>query len=175
MEGARLVCEQLDISKTDFINAIQSFEGAAKRMELLGESADKVIFKDFAHSPSKLKATINAVKQQYTDRKLIACMELHTYSSLNKTFLQEYKGCMQQADVPVIYFDNHAIEIKKLEAITEPEIKAAFDDERLVIFNNSDELRAFIVNEVTDNTNLLMMSSGNFGGIDLIKLATEVL
>jgi len=144
-------------------------------MELLGENKDKAVFKDFAHSPSKLKATINAVKQQYTDRKLIACMELHTYSSLNKTFLQEYSGCMQQADVPVIYFDNHAIEIKKLEAITEAEIKTAFNNERLIIFNNSDALRDFITNQAQNKCNLLMMSSGNFGDINLEELAEEIL
>lgn len=167
LNGARLICNQLKISDEQFFEAIQDFKGAAKRLELIAKNNSTSVYKDFAHSPSKLKATTKAVKQQYESRKVIACMELHTFSSLNKTFLQEYKGSMAAADEAYVYYNNHTLEHKKLEPITPEEVKAAFGSENVTVYNNSDELFEMLSQKDWDNSVLLLMSSGNFGGKDL--------
>ena len=113
MNGARLVCNELGISDEQFFEAIQSFAGASKRLELVVQNEHTTIFKDFAHSPSKLVATTDAVKKQFKDRHLVACIELHTYSSLSKEFLSHYKGCLDNADTAIVYFSEHALQLKK--------------------------------------------------------------
>lgn len=118
LEGARLICKSIGVSNDVFYNALKSFKGAAKRLELLAENDQFAVYKDFAHSPSKLKATLEAVRKQFPDRKLIACLELHTFSSLNENFLNEYKGTMADADVAIVYFNPKTIEHKKLPPIT---------------------------------------------------------
>ena len=139
LAGAKWICQQMGIDEDDFYQAISSFKGASKRLEKIAESKDTVIFKDFAHSPSKVKATTQAVKEQYVNRILIACLELHTYSSLNVDFIKEYKGALERADLAVVFYSPHALEIKKLEAINKEQIARAFNREDLIIYTNPDE------------------------------------
>ena len=137
LNGARLVCNQLGVSDENFYQAIRSFHGASKRLELIAKNASTSVYKDFAHSPSKLKATVKAMKAQFPGKKLVACMELHTYSSLSRDFLAHYKGAMDDADIPLVYFNPHAILLKKLPPITPEEVMAGFANKRLEIFNDS--------------------------------------
>jgi UDP-N-acetylmuramate: L-alanyl-gamma-D-glutamyl-meso-diaminopimelate ligase len=171
LEGARLVCEKLGVSSKDFYSAIQSFTGAAKRLEPVKVTEQSVFYKDFAHSPSKLKATIEAMKAQFPDRPLVACMELHTFSSLNENFLKEYKGCMAAADDAIVYFNPHTIEHKKLKPITIEQVKEAFDDQRLKVFTESKQVTDYLKSISWKDRNLLMMTSGTFDGVDFGKLA----
>jgi UDP-N-acetylmuramate: L-alanyl-gamma-D-glutamyl-meso-diaminopimelate ligase len=175
LNGALLVCKQAGISDVQFYQAIQSFKGAARRLELVKETAHSVIYKDFAHSPSKLKATTSAFKQQFPNRKLIACMELHTFSSLNMNFLNEYKGAMADADLAFVYFNPHTIEHKKLQPISPEEVRAAFATDNVRIYTDSNLLRKDLCTMNWDNANLLLMTSGNFNGIDFVELANELL
>ncbi|GAA4311678.1 Mur ligase family protein [Mucilaginibacter gynuensis] len=175
IEAARLVCESLDINTESFYSAITTFKGAARRLELLGRNDEAAIYKDFAHSPSKLKATIQAVRAQFTDRKLIACIELHTFSSLNKDFLAEYAGTMQEADEAIVFIDKKTFEQKKLEPYPAEVVKTAFADESIIFFNAPALLLKYLENIKLKNCNLLMMSSGNFGGIDLQEITNKLL
>jgi UDP-N-acetylmuramate: L-alanyl-gamma-D-glutamyl-meso-diaminopimelate ligase len=174
LSAAKLVCESLDISAEKFNTAISSFKGAAKRLELILHSEDGNVYKDFAHSPSKLKATIEAVKSQFPDRKLVACIELHTFSSLNKEFLLQYENTMTKADLSIVYIDENTFKHKKLSPFTEIDVRMAFKDENLLFFNNITDLEKYLLEIEFKETNLLLMSSGNFSGIDLIKLAREL-
>jgi UDP-N-acetylmuramate: L-alanyl-gamma-D-glutamyl-meso-diaminopimelate ligase len=168
------VCNDIGVNDVDFLTAIQSFTGAAKRLELVAENDTTAFYKDFAHSPSKLKATINAMREKYPRRKLIACMELHTYSSLNKNFLHEYKGCMANADERIVYYNQHTIELKRLENISPEEVKSYFADEDLIVITDKNEIRKRLLSKNWNQTNLLLMSSGNFDGLDLNELSTFV-
>ena len=174
LNGARLICNQLKIEDEQFYEAIQDFKGAAKRLELIAKNDATAVYKDFAHSPSKLKATTQAVKKQYPDRKLIACMELHTFSSLNKDFLKEYHNSMEMADEAYVYYSNHTLEHKKLEAITPEEVKAAFASDNVVIYNDSDELFSLLKSKDWNKSVLLLMSSGNFDGVNLNAFGKEL-
>lgn len=173
--GARLVCNQLDISDEQFYDAIRYFKGAAKRLELIKKNEVTAVYKDFAHSPSKLKATTQAVKKQFPNRKLIACMELHTFSSLNDAFLNEYKGSMELADEAIVYFNPHTIEHKKLKPITEEQVKKAFGGHNIKTYTNSQLLLNDLLQMNFENKNLLMMSSGNFDGMDLKSLGDNLI
>ncbi|MES2809209.1 MAG: cyanophycin synthetase, partial [Bacteroidota bacterium] len=175
MEAAKLVCAGLGISATDFYSHITTFKGAARRLELVGKSDSANVFKDFAHSPSKLEATIHAVKAQFPDRKLIACIELHTFSSLNKDFLAEYGNTMNQADKAYVFIDKKTFEQKKMEPYPAEVVKDAFLRDDLVFFNTPEALLAELQGLKLANANLLMMSSGNFGGIDLVELKNKII
>ena len=175
LNGAKLICNQLGIEDEKFFKDIQSFGGASRRLELVAKNENTNIFKDFAHSPSKLQATIKAVKEQYPEKSLVACMELHTYSSLRKDFLAHYKGCMDDADIPIVYYNPHAVQLKKLEMIDADQIKSGFANEKLKIFNDSGLLNEYLTSVDWNNRNLLMMSSGNFDGINLVELAKNIL
>ncbi len=175
LNGAMQVCKALGIKSEDFLQAIQSFKGASKRLELVKKDKHFSMYKDFAHSPSKLKATTLAVKQQYPKRELIACMELHTFSSLNKDFLSQYNGAMQNADVAFVYFNPKTLAHKKLESITPEEVKDAFVTDNITVYTDSNKLVQDLKNINWDNKNLLMMSSGNFDGIDFEKLGKELM
>ncbi|WP_345951454.1 Mur ligase family protein [Mucilaginibacter sp. PAMB04274] len=175
IEAARNICGELGISTDDFYSSMVTFKGAACRLELLGKNEATNIYKDFAHSPSKLKATINAVKSQFPDRKLIACMELHTFSSLNKEFLHEYAGCMNEADHAIVFIDAHTFIQKKMEPYGEDFVKEAFDMPTLQFYNQPEVLEAFLQQQDYTDKNLLLMSSGNFGGVDLNDLAVKIL
>ena len=173
--AARMVCNELGITNDAFYTSISSFKGAANRLELVKRGVESVIYKDFAHSPSKLKATTKAMKQQFKDRKLVACMELHTFSSLNKEFLQQYKGSMDSADVAIVYFSEKAIAHKKLEPISKQQVLDAFGGNGLVVINDSELLFDYLSSLNWRNKNLLMMSSGTFDGLPMSKLADKVL
>jgi UDP-N-acetylmuramate: L-alanyl-gamma-D-glutamyl-meso-diaminopimelate ligase len=175
IQGAWKICRQLGVDDTTFLTAISSFSGASKRLQLLKTNGESSVYKDFAHSPSKLKATIEALKELYPERELVACLELHTFSSLNKAFLPQYHGCMEMADRPIVYFSDHAITLKRLPELTADEVRTAFADERLSIHNDSRKLQADLLSMDFHNKNLLLMSSGNFDGLDMEKLASEVL
>lgn len=170
MEGARHVCHQLGISNADFYSAIASFSGAAKRLEQLARTPSRVVYKDFAHSPSKLKATLDAVREQFPDRQLIACMELHTYSSLSEGFLDNYAGCMDAADRAIVFFDPHAVQLKRLPPIPAERIQRAFGRADVQVLSDPIAVMG-AVRPSKDKAILLMMSSGNFGGLDLSALS----
>ncbi|WP_242202428.1 UDP-N-acetylmuramate--L-alanine ligase [Aestuariivivens insulae] len=166
MAGAKWICQHMGIDEDDFYEAIATFKGASKRLEKIAESTTSVAFKDFAHSPSKVKATTNAVKEQYSDKTLIACLELHTYSSLNADFLKEYKGTLDAADVAVVFYSPHAVEIKKLEAVTHEQIAKAFQRDDLMIYTDPEAFKDYLFAQDFNNKTLLLMSSGNYGGLD---------
>ena len=174
LTAARLACRQVGVSDEQFDEAISTFEGASKRLELVKKSDTCAVYKDFAHAPSKLRATIHAMREQYPGRKLVACMELHTFSSLTQEFLQQYKGAMDEADVRYVYYSKHALQLKKLPDLHPDEVKAAFGG-NVEVFTDSSIMVDKIKNMHWSNANLLMMSSGNFDGIDFNQLADEIL
>lgn len=174
LNAAKLICAQLNISSKQFDAAIISFTGAAKRLELLLSEQETNVYKDFAHSPSKLKATIEAVKSQFPKRKLVACIELHTFSSLNKNFLAQYADTMKAADTAIVYIDEKTFKHKKLEPFSKIDVQIAFNCKEMHFFDNPDELKQYLLEVNFYRTNLLLMSSGNFGGMDLVKLAREL-
>jgi UDP-N-acetylmuramate: L-alanyl-gamma-D-glutamyl-meso-diaminopimelate ligase len=166
LAGAKWICQHMGIDEDDFYEAIATFKGASKRLEKIAQSKTSVAYKDFAHSPSKVEATTKAVKAQYSNRVLVACLELHTYSSLNAEFLKEYKGALDAADVAVVFYSPHAVEIKNLEEVTHEQIATAFERDDLIIFTNSDDFKKFLFAQDLNNKTLLLMSSGNYGGLD---------
>ena len=166
LAGAKWICQHMGIDEDDFYEAIATFKGASKRLEKIAESKNSVAYKDFAHSPSKVEATTNAVKEQYKNRTVVACLELHTYSSLNAEFLKEYKGALDAADVAVVFYSPHAVEIKKLEKVTHEQIANAFERDDLIIYTNPDDFKDFLFSQSFDNKALLLMSSGNYGGLN---------
>ncbi|WP_439153020.1 UDP-N-acetylmuramate--L-alanine ligase [Winogradskyella sp.] len=166
LAGAKWICQHMGIDEDDFYEAISTFKGASKRLEKIAKNSKCVAYKDFAHSPSKVEATTKAVKEQYSDRTLVACLELHTYSSLNAEFLKEYKGALDAADVAVVFYSPHAVEIKKLEEVTHEEIATAFERDDLIIYTNPNDFKDFLFSQNFKNKSLLLMSSGNYGGLD---------
>ena len=174
ISGAKLVCNELGISDEQFYNAIGSFKGAARRLQVLAKNDDCTVFYDFAHSPSKLKATTEAVKKQFSDRELVACMELHTFSSLQKEFLPQYQNCMQSADMAFVYFSPKTIEHKKLEPISKEQVFDAFGTSNLQVFTEATELFSLLRTIQWKNKNLLIMTSGNFSGMDMKAFAEEI-
>lgn len=174
LNGARLVCNKIGINDKQFYEAIQSFKGAAKRLELVFKSDSFNFYKDFAHSPSKLKATTEAVKQQFPQRHIVACMELHTFSSLNEAFLEQYKDSMNLADEAIVYFNPHTIAHKKLKEITEEQVHRCFNRKDLKVFTKSEDVVTFLRSKNWKKSVLLMMSSGNFDGVDFNQLAQQL-
>lgn len=175
LTAARLACAEANINDQDFYKAISSFKGAAKRLERLGETEHRIVFKDFAHSPSKLKATVEAVKEQFPNRPLVACIELHTFSSLNEHFLNEYKDTINGADFAIVYIDKKTFVQKNMKPLTGEEVVKAFGGKKLYFYDNPDELKTHLETFKMPESNLLMMSSGTFGGIDLVTLAKSFL
>ncbi len=175
IEGARLVCESLGVKKADFYTAIADFSGAANRLQKLGESEKTVIYKDFAHSPSKLHATVDAARLQYKNRNIIAVMELHTFSSLNKDFWQEYAGSMDAADTAIVYIDKETLALKKMPPIDKNEVIAAFQKKGLQVLQSKTELASFLMAQNYDYAVLLLMTSGTFGGLDITNITKEIL
>jgi UDP-N-acetylmuramate: L-alanyl-gamma-D-glutamyl-meso-diaminopimelate ligase len=172
--GAMRVCESIGISNSDFLSSMSNFTGAGKRLQKVVESNDFIMFKDFAHSPSKLKATTKAVKEQFANRKLIACMELHTFSSLKKEFLPQYKNCMDQADLALVYFSPDVVAHKKLEVLSKEFVLTGFGG-RIEVANETSEVLDFIQKNVSAHSVLLMMSSGNFDGLDYDHLGISLI
>jgi len=166
LAGAKWICQHMGIDEEEFYEAIATFKGASKRLEKIAESKGKVAYKDFAHSPSKVKATTNAVAEQYNTRKTIACLELHTYSSLNAEFLKEYENALDAADEAIVFYSPSAVAIKKLEEVSEQQIFNAFKRNDLKVFTNPEGFKNHLFNMNLDNSALLLMSSGNYGGLD---------
>lgn len=166
LSGAKWICQNMGVDEAAFYEAIASFKGASKRLEKIAESKTKVAYKDFAHSPSKVAATTKAVKEQFPNRKLIACLELHTYSSLNAEFLKEYESALDFADVAVVFYSPDAVKIKQLEDVTYEQIAHAFNKKDLIIFTNPKDFKAYLFGLNLENSALLLMSSGNYGGLN---------
>ncbi len=175
LTAARYACNSLGVTDEQFDEAIQSFGGASKRLELVKATKDCAVYKDFAHAPSKLRATIAAMKEQYPDRRLVACMELHTFSSLTAEFLKQYAGTMDRADVPFVYYSQHALQLKKLPDLDPEQVKDSFANERVRVFTDSKQMVEELRKMHWQDANLLMMSSGNFDGIDFKQLADELI
>ena len=174
LTAARLACRQVGVTDEQFDEAISTFEGASKRLELVKKNDTCAVYKDFAHAPSKLRATIHAMREQYPNRRLVACMELHTFSSLTQEFLQQYAHSMDEADVRYVYFSQHALQLKKLPPLDPEEVKKAFGG-NVEVFTDSTAMVAKVKAMEWKNVNLLMMSSGNFDGIDFAQLADEII
>ena len=174
LAGAKWICQHMGIDEDDFYEAIASFAGASKRLEKIVEANSTVIFKDFAHSPSKVAATTKALKEQYSERTVLACLELHTYSSLNAEFLVEYRGALDFADKAVVFYSPHAVKIKQLEEVSAQQIADAFDRDDLIIYTNPQEFKDFLFGENLQKTAVVLMSSGNYGGLDFEEVKSLV-
>ncbi|GAA4646255.1 Mur ligase family protein [Pontixanthobacter gangjinensis] len=172
--GAKWICQHMGIDEDDFYEAIATFKGASKRLEKIAENNSSVIFKDFAHSPSKVRATTSAVKEQYSDKKVVACLELHTYSSLNADFLKEYKYSLDEADEALVFYSPEAVANKKLEKVSEEQIKEAFQKNGLQVFVTPEDFKKALHELELENSVLLMMSSGNYGGLDMAEVKSLV-
>ncbi|MCK0205408.1 UDP-N-acetylmuramate--L-alanine ligase [Ornithobacterium rhinotracheale] len=170
LEGARHICNHLGMMDEEFYEAIQSFTGASKRLELVKRNKDYVVYKDYAHSPSKVTSTTAAVKEQYPDKDLVACLELHTYSSLNPEFLAQYKDSLAKAEIKIVYYSEEALRIKRREPIEPAFIKEAFNDKSIEVFTEPEGLKNYIENLPKAGKVFLMMSSGNYGGLDLKEI-----
>ena len=175
LSAAREACFAAGISEDDFYRAICSFEGTSGRLQKLNENENGVVYLDFAHSPSKVKATVDAVSSRYPGSELIACLELHTYSSLNAGFLSQYQGTLNKADYAFVYYNPHALELKNLPPLSGPMVKEAFADEKILICNDSAEMLSLIKKQNFKHPVYLFMSSGDFNGSDLKQLSLELL
>lgn len=175
ISGAMKVLYRLNISKGDIYLAIQSFKGTSKRLELINSSASASFFVDYAHSPSKVLASTLAMKEQYPDRELVACLELHTFSSLSRDFLPNYKDGLRYANYPVVYFNPKTIEHKRLAPLTEDDIKKSFGSPNIRVFTSSSNLKSWLLNQDWNHKNLMFMSSGTFGDLNIGELANELL
>jgi UDP-N-acetylmuramate: L-alanyl-gamma-D-glutamyl-meso-diaminopimelate ligase len=173
LAGAKWICQNMGVDEADFYEAIATFKGASKRLEKIAANKNAVAYKDFAHSPSKVAATTKAVKNQYPNKTLIACLELHTYSSLNANFLEEYQGALDAADVAVVYYSPEALKIKQLDDVTYEQIAAAFQREDLIIYTNPEAFKDYLFSQSYDDKVLLLMSSGNYGGLDFEMLKSK--
>jgi UDP-N-acetylmuramate: L-alanyl-gamma-D-glutamyl-meso-diaminopimelate ligase len=174
LHAAFLVVKELGIGASVFLKGMASFTGAAKRLELLGKNAAVNVYRDFAHAPSKVKATMEAVKKQFPDRRLIAVLELHTFSSLSEQFLSEYKGAMDPADNAAVFFSRHALELKRLPPLSTEKVAAGFGRTDLAVINEKEELLSWLTQQSYKNANLLLMSSGNYDGLDIVSLTNRV-
>lgn len=174
MQAAYYACKELGIDAPSFITAIGNFTGASKRLELIAKSFSTNVYRDFAHAPSKVKATIEAVKQQYPERKLIAILELHTFSSLNGDFMKEYAGAMDKADVAIVFYAKHALELKRMPALPKDVVLDGFRKEGLIILNDKEDLQKWLTNEDYNASNILFMSSGNYDGLDVATFAKHI-
>ena len=174
LHAAFFTCRKLGVSTQTFLEAISNFTGASKRLEVLAKSDDVIVFRDFAHAPSKVKATIEAVAQQYPARKLIAVLELHTYSSLNEQFMDEYRGAMNRATEAAVFYSKHALELKRLPELSKEKVKQGFAKEDLVVLNNRSDLEKWLGSFSYSETNVFLMSSGNYDGADMLTFANLV-
>ena len=174
LAGSKWICQQMGVDQEDFYEAISSFSGASKRLEKVAENTSCVVYKDFAHSPSKVKATTEAVKSQYPNRPLVACLELHTYSSLNAEFLENYKGALDAADTAVVFYSPQAVEIKKLDSVSQAQIESAFERHDLIVLTDSMLFKNYITSLEFAEKTVLLMSSGSYGNLDFESLKSKV-
>ncbi len=174
LQAAWMVCRELGVGAAEFLNQVSGFSGASKRLELLAEKENTRVYRDFAHAPSKVKATIAAMKEQFPQRRLIAVLELHTFSSLQAAFMPEYKDVLDPADKALLYYSGHALELKRLPPLDPEMVRKGFDKEGLEIISSAQELSQWLSAQSYENTNLLLMSSGNFDGLDIATFAQEI-
>ena len=176
MHAAFLVCRELGLSSSSILEAASSFSGAAKRLELLYQDSESgvSIFRDFAHAPSKVKATIQAVKQQFPQRELLAVLELHTYSSLNANFMEQYKGAMDMADTAIVFYTPHALAMKKMKSLPAAVVEKGFDKPGLQVMQDKAALERLLKNIALQNLSILLMSSGNYDGLDLAGWVQQI-
>jgi UDP-N-acetylmuramate: L-alanyl-gamma-D-glutamyl-meso-diaminopimelate ligase len=175
IQAAWLVCRELGVSAATFLEQIALFTGASKRLELVASSDQTKIYRDFAHAPSKVKATIEAMKEQFPDHQLIAVLELHTYSSLNAGFMKEYRTVMDPADKAVVFYSAHALELKRMPPLDPNHVKSGFGTKGLLVFNSAQELSQWLGAQSYEKTNLLLMSSGNYDGLDIATFAKDII
>jgi len=168
LQAAYLVCKQLGMEDENFARAISTFEGAAKRLELIADKNNCNVYRDFAHAPSKVKASINAVKEQFPGKKLVAVLELHTFSSLDKNFMEEYKGAMDKADEAIVFYSRHALELKRMNFLEPQVVKNGFEKENLEVITERKDLEEKLKTYSFNNTNFLFMSSGNYDGMNIL-------
>ena len=174
IQGALLLCRDLGVEDHHFYDSIQTFKGAERRQQILANGNTRAVYLDFAHAPTTVKATINAFKETYKDRKLVTCLELHTYSSLNMEYIPQYKGALEEADQAMVYFNPDEVKRKKLPVLSPEEVQKQFDKDGLIVYNDSEKL-VNRLRSLDENTFvLLIMTSGNFSGVDLNQLAREV-
>jgi UDP-N-acetylmuramate: L-alanyl-gamma-D-glutamyl-meso-diaminopimelate ligase len=175
LSAAKAACLSAGVNEDDFYHVIESFEGTSKRLQVLNENEKGVVFLDFAHSPSKVKATVEAVAERYPGKKLIACLELHTYSSLNIDFLPLYRNCLEKASISFVYFNPHAVSIKGLPSLSPEMVREAFGNESIRVFYNSSDLFTEVKRAGSDYTVYLFMSSGDFDGADMKSISVKLL
>ena len=175
INAAKEVCKKIGIKAHDFYEALKGFKGAAKRLEKLGENNNSVIYRDFAHAPSKVTATTEALKKQYPQRELVAVVELHTFSSLNKDFLPQYAGALDKADEAIVFFSPKTLEHKRMDMISEQELKDAFRNQNIKVFTDTAALQQHLISRNWQNANLLLMSSGTYGNMDFGALKQAIL
>lgn len=175
LSGAQTLLKRLGVTDDQFYQAIFTFRGAAKRMEIIGENSQTTIYSDFAHAPSKLKATNSAIKDQFPNRTLVSCVELHTYSSLNKDFIDQYENTFNHTDEAIVYINPAAAERKGLESLTVEDLRSAFKRDDIILFNDQSKLYAHLTGHEWTDKNLAFMSSGNFGGLDFEALKKQIL
>jgi len=172
--AAYYVCSELGIVAADFLHAMINFTGAAKRLELMAKNNTINVYRDFAHAPSKVKASAQAVKQQFPARKLIGVLELHTYSSLNADFMKEYDGALETLDEAAVFFSKHALALKRMPDLPIDVVKAGFNKENLNVFTDKAALEHWLDTRDTANANILFMSSGNYDGLDIFSYAEKI-
>lgn len=173
LAAAREVCLALGIGPNDFSQAIQSFRGASRRLELLKKNEQAAVYQDFAHAPSKVAATVAAVKMQYPNRRLVACLELHTFSSLNKEFIPHYHQSLKEADEALVFFNPETVQLKRLPSLNTQDIRQAFDHPHLTVLQNPAEIASWLKEKKEAHSNLLLMSSGDFAGLALHEIASQ--
>ena len=173
LQAAYSVCKELNVNDTNFARSIAGFTGASKRLELLAQTTEYTVFRDFAHAPSKVMASINAVKQQFPQRKLVAVLELHTFSSLNEKFMNEYSGAMDNADEGIVFYSKHALELKRMPPLEPQSVIRGFNKSNLEVITEKKHLEERLGNINCSNTNFLFMSSGNYDGMDILKALTK--
>jgi len=172
--AAYYACAEIGISAADFVQAIANFTGASKRLELLASNDQVNVYRDFAHAPSKVKATIDAVKQQYPNRELIAILELHTFSSLNEAFMSEYNGALAKADTAIVFYSKHALELKRMPDLPADKVREGFNQTGLLVMNHKEDLQNWLENRSFEQANLVLMSSGNYDGLDMLTFAKRI-
>lgn len=175
ISAAYLTCKELGINDSSFLQAISTYQGASKRLQKIAGNEKTTVFLDFAHSPSKLQATITAVRQQFPTHKLIACMELHTFSSLNAAFLPQYRHTMDEADEAIVFFNPEVVKHKRLPEIKPEDVKQGFDNSSLEVYTDNQKLLTSLSGKNYENTVLLIMTSGNFSGIQIKELAEKII
>jgi UDP-N-acetylmuramate: L-alanyl-gamma-D-glutamyl-meso-diaminopimelate ligase len=174
LHAAYLACKELGISAVDFVQSISSFTGAAKRLEVMAKNDNTIVYRDFAHAPSKVKATVEALKQQYPSRDLVGVLELHTYSSLNEQFMKEYNGAMDKADAAAVFYSEHALQLKRMPPLPKEKVKEGFNKNGLAVFTDKNELWKWLHEQNYSNANLVLMSSGNYDGLNMDAFAKEI-